>query len=51
MKSAKSQVTPMDKLTAGYEDFIKGKKQKNIGKKEFLEIIKKAAKPKQHGSK
>ena len=41
----------MDKLTAGYEDFIKGKKLNTKGKDLFEKTIKKAAKPKQRVSK
>jgi len=37
--------TPMDKLTAGYEKFIKGKKLNKSGKASFDKVIKKASKP------
>jgi hypothetical protein len=37
--------TPMDKLTEGYEEFIKGKKINKNGKKLFDKALKKAAKP------
>ena len=44
--------TPMEKLTEGYEDFIKGKETQEGGKDAFEKAIKKAAtKPKLHGSK
>ena len=46
------QPTPMEKLTEGYEDFIKGKEVKEGGKDAFEKVIKKAVtKPKQHGLK
>lgn len=52
MKSQiKKGVTPMEKLTQGYEKFIKGQELKEGGKKQFDKAIKKAAKPKQRGSK
>ncbi len=44
-------MTPMDKLTQGYEKFIKGKDFKENGKELFNKAIKKATKPKQRGSK
>jgi hypothetical protein len=47
----KDKQTPMDKLTQGYEKFIKGKELKGDGKGEFDKVIKKAANPKQRGSK
>jgi len=37
--------TPMEKLTQGYEAFIKGKKINAKGKKLFDRAIKKASKP------
>ena len=43
--------TPMDKLTQGYEKFIKGQELKNNGKTVFDKTLKKAAKPKQRVSK
>ena len=41
----------MDKLTEGYEEFIKGKETKDNGKALFQKAIKKAAKPTKRGSK
>ena len=41
----------MEKLTQGYEEFIKGKKLNKNGKKTFNKALKKAAKPKGRGSK
>ncbi len=35
----------MEKLTAGYEDFIKGKELNPNGKKLFNKTLKKAVKP------
>ena len=37
--------TPMEKLTQGYEKFIKGKKVNKVGKVAFDKVIKKASKP------
>jgi hypothetical protein len=51
MGNAKKKKTPMEKLTAGYEAFMKGKKAKKTGKSSFNKAIKKAAKPKQRGLK
>jgi hypothetical protein len=48
---SKKKQTPMEKLTQGYEKFIKGQELKNNGKTVFEKTLKKAAKPKQHGSK
>lgn len=48
---SKKKSTPMEKLTRNYEKFIKGKENNENGKKQFDKSIKKAAKPKQHGSK
>lgn len=45
MKAKKKALTPMEKLTAGYEDFIKGKELNKKGKELFDKVIKKAAKP------
>lgn len=42
---AKKKQTPMEKLTAGYEKFIKGKEVNPEGKELFEKAIKKAAKP------
>ena len=39
------QPTPMEKLTQGYEQFVKGKKVNADGKKLFAKTIKKASKP------
>lgn len=36
--------TPMEKLTQGYEKFIKGKKTSQGGKKAFNKTLKKATK-------
>jgi hypothetical protein len=51
MKEKKEKQTPMDKLTQGYEKFIKGQELKADGKKLFEKAIKKASKPKQRGTK
>ncbi len=51
MRKQVKQKTPMEKLTQGYEKFIKGKELDQEGKKLFDKAIKKAAKPKQRGSK
>lgn len=37
--------SPMEKLTQGYEKFIKGKELKKDGEKVFQRTLKKAAKP------
>lgn len=50
MGKAKKQ-TPMEKLTEGYEKFIKDQELKADSKQQFDKVIKKAAKPKQRGSK
>jgi hypothetical protein len=47
----KKTKTPMEKLTEGYEDFIKGRELNKDGKKRFDKVLKKATKPKQRGSK
>ena len=47
----KKEPSQMDKVTAGYEQFIKGKKVNKNGKELFDKAIKKASKPKQLGSK
>jgi hypothetical protein len=44
MKSKKEK-TPMEKLTQGYEKFIKGKELSKNGKSVFDKVIKKASKP------
>ncbi len=41
----------MEKLTRGYEEFIKGKEVKKDGKKLFERVIRKAVAKKQRGSK
>jgi hypothetical protein len=51
MKSKKKEETPMDKLTQGYEKFIKDKETKEDGRQQFEKVIKKATKIKQRGSK
>lgn len=43
--------TPMEKLTQGYEKFIKGKEVNPKGKELYDKTIKKAATTKQRGSK
>ena len=50
MKKGKKK-TPMEKLTAGYEEFIKGKELNPNGKELFEKAIKKAATSKPRGSK
>ncbi len=45
MAKKKKELTPMEKLTAGYEDFIKSKQLNKKGRKLFDNVIKKAAKP------
>lgn len=47
----KKPETSMEKLTANYEQFIKGKETNSKGKDIFDKVIKKAAKLKQHGLK
>ena len=47
----KNELTPMEKLTQGYEKFIKGRELVQGGKDAFNKAIKKAAKPKQRGTK
>jgi hypothetical protein len=44
-KEAKGKKTPMEKLTSGYEEFIKGKKVNKKGKNLFEKTLKKAVKP------
>lgn len=46
-----SKKTPMERLTAGYEEFIKGRELKKDGLQAFQKALKKATKPKQRGSK
>jgi hypothetical protein len=45
MAKKKKELTPMEKLTAGYEHFVKGKKLNNKGRKLFDKVLKKATKP------
>ena len=51
MKNNNRKQTPMEKLTQGYEKFIKGHELKKNGGNAFRAAIKKAAKPKQRDSK
>ena len=51
MKKSKPAQTQMDRLTEGYEKFIKDKEVNKKGKELFNKAIQKAAKPKQRGSK
>lgn len=52
MASKKKNQTPMEKLTQGYEKFIKGKELNQDGLKGFEKTLKKAVKiKKQRGSK
>lgn len=51
MAAIKNTKTAMDKLTQGYEKFIKGQEFKKDGKKLFDKAIKKAIVVKQRGSK
>jgi hypothetical protein len=48
--SSKKQ-TPMEKLTQGYEKFIKSRELSKEGKQAFDKAIKKAAKPKGRSAK
>jgi hypothetical protein len=41
----KKEKTPMEKLTAGYDKFIKGKEANPNGKTAFEKVVKKAVKP------
>lgn len=51
-KPKNRELTQMEKLTAGYEDLIKGKELNPDGKQLFEKVIKKAAtSKKQRGSK
>lgn len=47
---AKKIKTPMEKLTQGYEKFIKGQELKKDGKTSFDKTLKRAAKPKRNGA-
>lgn len=47
----KRELTPMEKLTQGYEKFIKGKETKANGKAIFDKVLKKATTTKPRGSK
>ena len=51
MTSDKKEQTPMEKLTQGYEKFIKGKEVNPNGKQLFDKAVKKSSKPKPRGSK
>ena len=51
MKGKKKELTPMEKLTSGYEKFIEGKETNKNGKQLFNKTLKKATKPKQRGLK
>jgi hypothetical protein len=44
MSMKKKEITPMEKLTQGYEKFIKSKEINSKGKVIFDNVIKKAAK-------
>jgi hypothetical protein len=41
----KKEKTPIEKLTSGYDKFIKGKEANPNGKAAFEKVVKKAAKP------
>lgn len=47
----KPNITPMEKLTQGYEKFIQGRGLNTEGKAIFIKTVKKASKPKPRGSK
>jgi hypothetical protein len=51
MAGSKKNKTPMEKLTQGYEKFIKDKELKENGKELFEKAIKKAVNIKQRSSK
>jgi len=51
MSRKNNKQTPMEKLTQGYEKFIKGKEASDHVKEQFDKAIKKASKPKERGSK
>jgi hypothetical protein len=52
MNSKKKEQTPMEKLTQGYDKFIKGREIKEDGKDQFEKALKKAANTKkQRGAK
>jgi hypothetical protein len=44
-KKAVKEITPMEKLTANYEEFISTKTIVSNGKVQFEKVIKKATKP------
>lgn len=46
MSKAIKKQTPMEKLTQGYEKFIKDKKAKEISQGDFEKALKKVSKPK-----
>lgn len=50
-EKSNNRFSPMDKLTQGYEKFIKGKELKENGKNQFDKAIKKTIPKKQRGSK
>lgn len=51
MAKSVNKLTPMEKLTKGYENFIKGKELNKIDKRAFDKVVKKIATKKQRGSK
>lgn len=51
IKIDKKDFSPMEKLTQGYEKFVKDKETNSKGKELFERAIKKSAKPKARGSK
>ena len=51
MAKKKKEPTPMEKLTAGYEKFIKGKEVNTNGRELFNKVIKKAVTPKSPSAK
>lgn len=46
MNNKSNTQTPMEKLTQGYEKFIKSKEVNSKGKELFERVIKKSSKPK-----
>ncbi len=51
MANKKKELTQMDKVSAGFEDFMKRQKIKSISKKTFEQGLKKAITKKQSSSK
>ena len=51
MKRNKKEQTSMEKLTQGYEKFVKNKETNDKGKELFSKVIKKATEIKARGSK